>query len=118
MKYIIKLTGYYMLFLILISFICSLFNLCGVNSTITNLILFIFNIISFLVIGFKEGIKANKKGYMAGLKIGLILLILLYIINIIIARKAFSITMIIYYIILLLVSIFGAMIGISKKKED
>ena len=118
MNYKINNIGYYLIFLVLISFICSLLNLMGINSTITNLLLFIFNISAFLIIGYKNGHKACKKGYIAGLKIGLLLLLILFIINIIIAHKVFNITMIVYYIILLLSATFGGMLGISKKKED
>ena len=52
MKYFMKYLGYYVISLILLIFICSLLNLVGVNSTITNLILFIFN--ATLFFGKKE----------------------------------------------------------------
>ena len=113
-----KNIGFYLLFLILIIFICSLLNLIGVNSTITDFILFIFNIILFLVYGFKNGISANKKGFLAGIKISLILLAILIIINLITIRNIFNITSLIYYLILLLTGTFGGMLGISKKKEE
>ena len=118
MNYYIKHISYYLLYLILVSFICSLINIVGVNSTITNLILFIFNIMCFLILGYKNGNNASKKGYIAGLKIGLLLLLILFIINIIITHKILNITMLIYYLILILSSTFGGMLGISKKKED
>ena len=118
MKNTLKKIGFYIIFLILVTFLCSLLNLIGVNSTVTNLILFIFNAVLFLIYGFKFGVKAKKQGYLAGLKIGVILIIILFIINIVISQKTFSISMIIYYLILLLCSTLGGMLGISKKKED
>ena len=101
LKYL-KSIGFYTLFLILIIFICSLLNLIGVNSTITNLILFIFNVVLFLIYGFKTGNKSKEKGYLEGIKISLLLLIILFIINIITTRNIFSISTFIYYLILLL----------------
>lgn len=117
MKFL-KNIGFYLLFLVLLIFICSLLNLIGVNSTITNLLLFIFNIILFLIYGFKNGIKSKEKGYWAGLKISLCLLLILIITNLLLVRTFFQLSTIIYYIILLLTGTFGGMLGISKKKEE
>lgn len=117
MKFI-KTVGYYILFLILIIFICSLLNLIGINSTITNLFLFIFNVVLFLIYGFKFGIKSKEKGLIAGLKISLVLLLILIIINLILIRNIFNMTTLIYYLVLLLSGSFGGMLGINKKKEE
>ena len=115
MKYLLKTLGYYSIFIILIIFICSLLNLIGVNSTITNLIIFIFNLLAFFILGFKNGKKVESKGYLAGLKMSLLFLLFLIIINLFTAKNFFSISTIIYYIILVLAGITGAMMGIMKK---
>lgn len=114
---LLKSIGFYALFLILIIFLCSLLNLIGVNSTITNLILFIFNVSLFLIYGFKNGIKSKEKGFLAGMKIASLLLLILICSNLALTRN-FSISTIIYYIVLLLTGTFGGMLGISKKKEE
>lgn len=118
MKYLLKTLGYYAIFVVLIIFICSLLNLIGVNSSITNLIIFIFNILAFLIFGFKNGKKANNKGYIAGLKMALLFLLLLIIINLFTAKNILSIATIIYYIILLLAGVVGGMMGINKKESN
>ncbi len=115
---LLKYVGFYLLFLVLITFLCSFLNLMGVNSTITNLILFIYNIILFLIYGYKNGIKSKEKGYLAGLKIALILLLILFITNFILTKVIFKTSTIVYYIILTLTGVFGGMLGISHKKED
>ena len=117
LKYLLKYLGYYAIFIILLTFICSLLNLIGVNSTITNLMIFIFNILVFFIFGFKSGKKASNKGYIAGLKIGGLFLLILVIINLFSARNFFNITTIIYYIVLLLSSTLGGMLGINKKED-
>jgi len=114
----VKLSGYYLLISILIIFISSILNLIGVNSTITNLILFIYNLIIFFIMGLKMGKKCASKGYLAGLKIGLVLILILFIINLITIRKIFNITTIIYYLVLILSSITGGMLGINKKDKS
>ena len=117
LKYLLKYLGYYSVFIILLTFICSLLNLIGVNSTITNLMIFIFNILAFFIFGFKTGKKASSKGYIAGLKIGGLFLLILIIINLFSARAFLNITTIIYYVVLLLSSTLGGSLGINKKED-
>lgn len=117
MKYLFKTLGYYAIFLILIIFICSLLNLIGVNSTITNLVLFIFNLMAFFIFGFKNGKKAASKGYIAGLKMSGLFILVLIVINLFTAKNFFNVTTIIYYILLILAGTFGGMMGINKKEE-
>lgn len=118
LKNLFKYLGYYTIFIILLVFICSLLNLIGVNSTITNLIIFLFNILAFFFFGFKNGKKATNKGYIAGLKISGLFLIILIIINLFTTRSFFNITTIIYYIVLLLSGTLGGMLGINKKEDQ
>lgn len=118
MKYLLKTLGYYAIFIILITFICSLLNLIGVNSTITNLLIFIFNLLAFFIFGFKNGKKVNSKGYITGLKMSGLFLLVLVIINLFTAKNFFNITTIVYYIILILAGTAGSMMGINKKDTN
>lgn len=115
---LIKEVGFYLLFLVLLTFLTSLINLLGVNSTITNLFLFIFNGIAFFILGFKNGLRSKDKGFLAGIKVGLILLIILFIVNIFLSQKMVSLALLIYYLVLILSSTLGGMLGINKKKEE
>ena len=112
MKSLLKYLGYYTIFLILLLFITSILNLVGVNSTITNLLIFLFNISLFFIFGFKNGKIATNKGYFAGL-----FLLLLIIINLFTNKNIFRISTLIYYLVLVLASVFGGMLGINKKEE-
>lgn len=116
MKNFIKYIGYYLIFLILLIIICSLLNLIGINETITNALIIIFNSIMFLILGIRNGHLALKQGYMVGLKTGCLLILVLIIINLFINK--FSFASIIYYIILLLCSTLGGIFGINKKNKD
>lgn len=117
MKNLLKYLGYYTLFLITLVFITSLLNLIGVNSTITNFLIFIFNISLFFIFGLKNGKKANNKGYLAGLKVGGLFLLVLLIISLFTSKNLFSLTTIIYYLVLILASTLGGSLGINKKSE-
>ena len=118
MKYFMKYLGYYVISLILLIFICSLLNLVGVNSTITNLILFIFNATLFFVFGLKSGKNANSKGFLEGLKLGGLFLLVLIIISLFTNKTIFSLSTFIYYLVLMLASIAGGSIGINKKDSQ
>lgn len=117
MKNLLKYLGYYTLFLITLVFITSLLNLIGVNSTITNLLIFIFNISLFFIFGLKNGKKASNKGYLAGLKVGGLFLLVLIIISLFTSKKIFSLSTFIYYLVLILASTLGGSLGINKKSE-
>ena len=117
MKNLLKYLGYYTLFLITLVFITSLLNLIGVNSTITNFLIFIFNISLFFIFGLKNGKKANNKGYLAGLKVGGLFLLVLLIISLFTSKNIFSLTTFIYYLVLILASTLGGSLGINKKSE-
>ena len=118
MKYLLKTLGYYAIFIILVTFVCSLLNLIGVNSTITNLIIFIFNLLAFFILGFKNGKKVSSKGYIAGLKMSGLFLLVLIIINLFTAKNFFNLVTIIYYIVLVLAGTAGSMMGINKKEAN
>ena len=117
MKNLLKYLGFYFIFLLLLVFITSLLNLVGVNSTITNLMIFIFNILAFFIFGLKNGKLASSKGYLAGLKVGSLFLCILIIISLFTSKNIFSLSTIIYYATLLLTSIMAGSLGINKKSE-
>lgn len=72
-------------------------------------------IIAMLIGSFLIGKTSTQKGYIEGIKYGIIWVILLLIINLI--TKNFTLTSIIYYVILLLLSTLAAALGINKRKN-
>ena len=89
---------------------------------LSNKTLSILNIIlvllSMFIGGLYIGKKSNKKGYLEGIKIGLIAIIILFIISYLAFDKGINIHKIIYYLILLSSSTIGSMLGINKKRID
>lgn len=103
----------YISLLIVITFL-SYFNIInGKFLTILKLLVLFLSLFSGAYI---FGKKATKRGWLEGLKFGLITLILLFILNFIF-YKAFTLKNFIYYLILLLSSILGSMFGILKKRK-
>lgn len=114
-KYLKKLYIYFIFIgIIFIStIVLSLFNLFGISKSITNILSIIIMIITFIIMGFLKGKSSANKGYFQGLKIGSIFILILFFISFF----NFSFKSLLYYLILLLSSVFGAMIGINKKSN-
>lgn len=98
------------------SLIITIFNYFNVISGIPLKIIFlIIPIISIFIGSYRLGKLSNEKGYVEGIKYGLIWIVLFIIISII--CKVFDWTSVIYYIILLFISILGSILGINRKKK-
>ena len=75
----------------------------------------IFGCLITMALGIRLGKKREKKAYIGGLKLGFIIITILLGINLIFFRL-FTLKTLIYYVIILLSSIMGSIIGINKKK--
>lgn len=67
------------------------------------------------VVGISKGKKTSKKGYLEGLKLGLIVVGILFLLNTIFYRS-FSLYLLLYYSVILASSTIGSMIGINLKR--
>lgn len=76
---------------------------------------FVVMAISLFLGGFMRGKKASKKGYLEGLKLGGIVVGVLFIINILCYRHV-DLYVFLYYIVLIVSSIIGSMIGINLRR--
>ena len=95
--------------------ILSVFNLFGIG--INKIMLIIITSIVMLVSGFLIGRKSEKKGFISGGILGLIFIFILIILGLFF-KTDFNLGRFIYYIILILSSMLGSIIGINKKKSN
>lgn len=86
------------------------------NTKIMALFKIFIPIISLLIGGIIIGKKSNKKGWLEGLKLGLIFSVILILFNYLGLKNSFQIKYLLFYFILIISSIAGSMIGINKKK--
>ena len=122
MEYLKKL-GFSLLYIIgsllIITFIITTLNYFGI---ISDKIISIFNIliptISLFIGGFYIGKKSNNKGYLEGLKLGTIFSILLLIFNFLALSNSFKLKYLLFYLIIIISSIMGSMIGINSNKKN
>ena len=112
----LKFIAIFLILELLFTFIVSLLNLLGLNSGITTIIIFILNILLFFILSLINASKVKKKGFLEGIILGLIFIVLMVLIKIILFENTFNLSTFIYYLILLLTSLFGGMIGVNKKE--
>ena len=94
--------------------ILSYFNI--VNQTIYKIILSLIPILSMIVGGLILGKSSQIKGYIEGLKLS-ILVIILFVFFSFLFKINFNWTNFIYYLVLSISSMIGSMIGINTKKK-
>ena len=75
-------------------------------------------IISMLIGGIYLGKNSNKKGYLEGIKIGLAMIVILFIFGYLSFGKEVSISTLIFYVIILVSSVLGSIFGINKKGSN
>lgn len=111
-----KTIGLIILINLLFSFIITLFHYFDLFSLGTiKTIKLIGVIISMFVGGVYIGKRSSKKGYLEGIKIASIFVLLILLFTLI--SKNFELKAIVYYLIIFISSTVGAMIGIQKKKD-
>ena len=114
-KYIKRLS-YSIIFVLIGVFILTIFNYYNITSDRTFSFLELITLLVVILIqSFYLGKKANNKGYLEGIKFGLIIIFsfLLYTLN----NSSFHIFLLLYYFMILAVSILGSIIGINVKKR-
>ncbi len=100
-------------FLLIITLLSYVNVLKGNGIVISTLLL---PIISLFIGAFSLGRKSNKKGWLEGIKLGSILILIIFSIDLFLF-KSFILKKIIYYSILLITSALGSMVGIVNKKK-
>lgn len=89
-----------------------------INYKISNILKLLITLISLFVGGFIVGKKNSNKGWLAGLKLGSVFVIILLLFNYTLIRQNLKLISFPYYLSLMIASSIGGMIGINKKKND
>lgn len=118
LKYL-KALLYIFVLIIVFSLLISTLNYFDiVGSGIINIFEIISVIVSMFVGGVFIGKNSNNKGYLQGLKIGGISLVILFLLNYLGFNNSFSISTILFYLIIIVSSIIGSVVGINKNKQN
>lgn len=93
----------------------TLFNYFNLlQAKIISILKLILPLTAIFISSYRLGKQSEKKGYMEGLKLGIII-IFIFLVLILILDKI-TLKSLLYYFILLLTSILSSMIGINRKK--
>ena len=117
MKYVKKIFKTLLLtatFFLAFSLLITLFNYFNIiNYQTLAISKIIIPILSLGFSGLLMGKKASKNGWLEGLKISLIIILILFIINLIMG--IFNPKILTYFLILIICAIFGSILGINTK---
>ncbi len=116
MKYL-KTIGFEFILLIIFTLIYTIlyyFNITGAN--LNNILKIISFIIIFLSTGVYIGRNSQKKGWIEGLKVSSITILIFLIISLIF-KYSFNLKQILYYVICTILIVVGSMLGINFKKR-
>ena len=114
-KKFIKSLIIFMLGIIIIPILLTIFNLFKLETN--KIIIIILGSILMFIIGLILGNKVEKNGYLNGILLSIMTIILLLILSLIFKFKL-NINTLIYYVILVISTVFGSMIGINKKIKN
>ena len=122
MKYL-KNLGISLLYIIgtilVLTFIISIFSYFNIiNDKIVSIFKIIIPIISLLIGGFYMGKRSIKKGFLEGIKLGVIFSLILIIFNFLAFGNSFKFKYLLFYLILIISSVLGSMIGINRKRAS
>ena len=105
--------------IIVLSIIITFFNYFNIISdNIISIFKILIPIISLFIGGIQIGKRSKNKGWLEGLKLGLIFSMFLLIFNFLAFSNSFKLKYLLFYLIIIISSIFGSMIGINRKKGN
>ncbi len=114
-----KALGYIFVPMLVLNLIISIFHYFNLmNGNMIDYIKLFIIAISMIIGGIYIGGKTTKKGWLEGLKIGLIVIFMFFVVGYLAFDKSVGIKSLIYFLILLASSTLGSMIGISKRKQN
>lgn len=115
MKKFIKPLLYSLGILFIFTFFITILNYIGLISGLPlKIIKIIIPIICYALGGFMIGKGSDKKGWLSGIEIGLMLTIVLLILNLIFKTKI-TIIILAYYLVLTSISVIFSILGINKR---
>lgn len=115
-KYLISL-GIIFSCLLGISIFLTIFNYFDIiNFNTFKILKVITSIVSLFIGGFIIGKKSDKKGFLEGIKLGVIYVLIIFILSICLSN--FKISKLLLYFMLILTSMLGSMFGINKNTKE
>lgn len=110
---------YIMCSILILTFIITCLNYFNIiNDKIISIFKILIPLISLFIGGIIIGKSSKNKGWLEGLKLGLFFSVFLLIFNFLAFSNSFKFKYLLFYLIIIISSIFGSMIGINRKKGN
>ena len=104
--------------ILIFSFIVStLYYFIILGNTLVTYLGILIVILNIFISSYNLGKKSSENGYLEGLNFSSLIILLLFLITSVFFRDYISLRLFIYYIIIISLSVFASMLGISKKKS-
>lgn len=108
----------YLIFILILTLLLTFVNLIiPINNHINSLISLIMMLGYIFICSIKKGFKVEEKAYLEGFKLGLMYIAILYVLNCLTLNFALPIKKILYFLIIIITSVLGCIIGINKKNS-
>ncbi|MBR1376824.1 MAG: TIGR04086 family membrane protein [Bacilli bacterium] len=118
LKKTLKSLLYVLVPILVVILLLTILNYFGIISyKVLNILKYITLIISILIGSYNFGNNSKSNGWLEGLKFGGIIVVILLLFNYLVFNMPFTIKAILYYGIVLGISILGSIFGINKRKE-
>lgn len=118
MKYLKSLLWIIVPFLVISLLFSLLYYVNILGDNIYNYIKLFTPIVSLFLGGLYLGKHSNSKGWFEGLKLGGVTILILFMISYLGFNQGFTFKLFIYYLIFLLVTVFGSMFGIRNVEKE
>ena len=115
LNYLKGLLYFFIPFFLLIILITTFYYFDILNNQIIKYFKIIILLLSTFISGIYIGKNSLNKGYLSGIILSLIIVLIFFITNLFL--DGFKIYQLIYYLIIILTTTIGAMFGINRKKE-
>ena len=116
-KYGLRILYTILTIIILLTTITTLYYFNFINNTTYKILKIITLIISILINSYILGKNTISKGYLEGIKLGLLIISIFFILTLI-TSKSLKLSILLYYLIILITAVLGSMVGINKKKDN
>lgn len=106
-------------FILILTFLITLLNYFNIISkNVVSVFKIIIPIVSLFIGGFVTGKKSSQKGWLEGLKLSLIFLFIMILFNYLGLKNNIEFKNLLYYLIIIVSTCFGSMLGINYNKEE
>lgn len=116
-KYGLRLLYTFLTLIILLTITTILYYFNIINNSTYKISKIVIVIVSLFINSYILGKKTINKGYLEGIKLAFLIIPIFFILTLI-TNQSLKLSILLYYLIILITSIFGSMVGINRKKDN